>query len=74
MVKNAEEKPKPGDINTACHTLRSNMGKLTYQDRHNILEALKIRVHTGEAIRIEGVLPVASTAEESLELQLTRRG
>jgi len=57
-----------------CHTLKSNMGRLTYQDRRSILEALKIRVHTGEAIRIEGVLPVTSTVQEDIELTPLRGG
>jgi len=71
LVKASEQKPKPSDVNEACLTISQNMGQLTHEDRRRVLEALKIKVHTGEAIRIEGTLPIPAP---SIELQLLRGG
>lgn len=71
LVRASEQKPKPSDVNEACHTISQNMGQLTHEDRRKVLEALKIKVHTGEAIRIEGTLPIPAP---SFELQLLRGG
>lgn len=74
LVKSAEQRPKPSDVNAACRTLKTNMGRLIHQNRLNVLEALKVRVQTVQTARIEGVLPVVSTVQEDIELTPLRRG
>lgn len=70
LVRQSEQTPKAEDINSACKVLSLNMGHLTHQERRQTFEALRIKVHLGNSIKIEGTLPIQAKAEE---LQLLKQ-
>ena len=58
LIKTADQTPTPKDIQTACDLIGKNIERLDFEDRRRILEALKVKVHTGTTVRIEGSLPI----------------
>ncbi|MFC2063292.1 recombinase zinc beta ribbon domain-containing protein [Chloroflexota bacterium] len=50
--------PKETDVKRACELISRNLGKLTFKEKREVIEMLNIRVHTGEALRLEGILPI----------------
>jgi len=58
LIEKAGHTPTISDITRACEIIASNFDGLDLEARRKILEALKIKIHTGKPVRIEGVLPV----------------
>jgi site-specific DNA recombinase len=58
LITTAEQTPTYGDINKACDLVTLNTERLSFVDKRKVLEALRVKVYTGNTIRLEGVLPV----------------
>jgi site-specific DNA recombinase len=58
LIKTAEQIPTLEDINKACDLVSQNIERLSFADKRKVLEALRVKVYTGDTIRLEGVLPV----------------
>jgi hypothetical protein len=58
FIETANQTPTVEDINNTCNLISKNMERLTFEDRRKVLDALKLKVHTGDIITLEGVLPI----------------
>ncbi len=43
-----------------CETVSRNLGNLSFTEKRNMLEVLRIRVISGAQITIEGIIPIVS--------------
>ncbi len=44
-----------------CETVSRNLGNLSFTEKRNVLEVLRIRVISGAQITIEGTIPIVSS-------------
>ena len=58
FIQRAIQTPSQDDIKKACDLIAKNTERLDFEGRRRVLEALRVKVHTGRAIRIEGILPI----------------